>query len=266
MELKDVDASTEDAFLRCLHLEAPAEPETLALRRRWYDRFKERGLRAKVLVDGDGNAVALGQYVPIEISPFIGEGLAAILCMWVHGYKHRIGNQRGRGYGRLLLEGMEAEIARDGYAGIAAWGMDFPYWNPVSWYLARGYKRADQRGLEALVWKPLRDGAVAPKFIRGPETVPAPTDRPGVRMYLNAWCGGGCHIAHLARCAARQLGDEIEYVEIDVDDKAAMLEHGVDFGLFVNGKPYRPFEEPWPLERLVADLKGSMKGRGADSG
>ena len=59
MELKEVDASTEDAFLRCLHLEAPAEPETLALRRRWYDRFKDRGLRA----NNDGNDVTLDRAV-----------------------------------------------------------------------------------------------------------------------------------------------------------------------------------------------------------
>jgi hypothetical protein len=137
--------------------------------------------------------------------------------------------------------------------------MDFPYWNPVSWYLSRGYERADERGAEILVWKPLRDGAAPPKFIRGPGTAPTRTDKPGMRMYLNAWCGGGCHIAYLARCAARQLGQKIEYVEIDVDEKAAMLQHGADFALFVNGKRYRPHEEPWPVERLVADLEKSMK-------
>ena len=41
MELLDVTAETEGTFLRCLHSEAPDDPRTIDLRRRW--------LRAKVL-------------------------------------------------------------------------------------------------------------------------------------------------------------------------------------------------------------------------
>jgi hypothetical protein len=254
MQLKDVDATTEDAFLRCLHLEAPADPEVMALRRRWYDRYRHAGLRAKVLVNDDGTVVAMGQYVPIGLSPFLGDELAVILCMWVHGYTHHIGNMQGRGYGRQLLEGMEREIAHAGFAGIVAWGMDFPYWNPVSWYFSRGYAEVARRGQEVLVWKPLRPDAVPPAFGPSDGRPPADGDTLTVAVYLNAWCTGGCEITHKVRCAARQLGDRIAYLEFDTDAKADQLRHGRDSGVFIDGKPYRPFEAPWTAEVLIEDV------------
>ena len=36
----------------------------------------------------------MGQYLPIEASHIKGAGLFAILCLWVHGYEHLVGNQR----------------------------------------------------------------------------------------------------------------------------------------------------------------------------
>ncbi|MFW6154171.1 MAG: hypothetical protein ACOC95_03045 [Planctomycetota bacterium] len=262
MQLKDVDATTEDAFLRCLHLETPASEDVMALRRRWYDRYRRAGLRAKVLVDDANTVVAMGQYVPIGISPFLGDDLAVILCMWVHGYDHHIGNVQGRGYGKQLLGGMEREIADAGFGGIVAWGMAFPYWNPVSWYLSRGYRKVDQRGQEVLVWKPLRGDATPPAFL--PPGAPAVTggDKPTLAVYLNAWCTGGCGVTHQARCAARHFGDRIAYVEFDTDGKGDLLRHGIDSGVFVNGAPYRRFEPPWTTETLIEDIERLLAGGG----
>ncbi len=258
MQLKDVDPATEDAFLRCLHLETPADPDVMAIRRRWYDRYKDRGLHAKVLVDDDNNVVALAQWVPIEISPFLGEGLAAILCMWVHGYDHHIGNQQKRGYGRQTLAGVEQEITAAGFKGIVAWGMDFPYWNPVSWYLSQGYEKVDQRGPEVLVWKKRAEDATPPRFVQKSTDIPTDPDKPTITVYLNAWCGGGCTYTHQARCAAQQLGDKVAYHEFNTDTKEDLLKHGHDYGLYVNGKPYREWEPPWSTETLVEDVQKLM--------
>jgi len=259
--LCDVDASTEDAFLRCLHLEVPAEPEVMALRRRWVDRHRTAGLRAKVLVDENGTVLAMGQYVPIGISPFVGEGLAVILCMWVHGYDHHIGNVQGRGHGTRLLAGMEHEIREAGFAGIAAWGMDFPYWNPVSWYEYQGYERVDRRGPEVLVWKPLEDAALPPRFLRPSGEIDVDPWRPTVTVYVNGWCTGACGCACEARRAARQLGDEVVYREIDVDAKADLLLHDRDGGVYLDGRAYRAHEPPWTAETLVQDARRRREER-----
>lgn len=48
MELLDIDEKTRGTFFRCLHDEEPENPAAVALRRRWYDRHKDNGLRAKV--------------------------------------------------------------------------------------------------------------------------------------------------------------------------------------------------------------------------
>ena len=255
MKLQDVDSTTEDAFLRCLHLEADPDPEVMALRRRWFDRYRERGLRAKVLVDDDGTVVGLGQYIPIEQSPFVGERLAAILCMWVHGYAHHIGNQQRKGFGRQILHGMEAEIRDAGYQGIAAWGMDFPYWNPVSWYLANRYEKADQIGPQVLVWKPFSDEARPPALLRRTGPVPVDPDKPTITVYLSTWCAGGCECVQQARLASSRLGAEISYIEFPNDSKAEMVQHGCSDGVFLNGQPYRPFEPPWTADDLIRDAR-----------
>jgi len=109
MKLVDVDHSTEGTFLRCLHDEAPDDPRVINLRRRWVDAHKDKGWRAKVLVLESGEVAALCQYMPIEHSHFVGEDLLVILCIWVHGYDHHIGNRQGNGYGRLILQRIQEE-------------------------------------------------------------------------------------------------------------------------------------------------------------
>jgi hypothetical protein len=80
MKLIDIDKDTEGTFFRCLHDETPQEPRVIALRHRWYDRNKDKGLRAKVLLREDNKVAGLCQYIPIEHSHLLGEGLMAILC------------------------------------------------------------------------------------------------------------------------------------------------------------------------------------------
>lgn len=95
MKLAGIDEATQGTFFRCLHDEKPEDPRAIGLRHRWYDRYKEKGLRAKVLMRDDDEIVGLGQYIPIEHSHLIGEDLFAILCIWVHGYEHLVGNWQG---------------------------------------------------------------------------------------------------------------------------------------------------------------------------
>ncbi|MGD0999751.1 MAG: GNAT family N-acetyltransferase [Candidatus Brocadiia bacterium] len=120
MRLVDIAESTEGTFFRCLHDEKPEIPGVTALRRRWYERLKRRGLRAKVLMREDGAVLGLCQYVPIEHSHFIGRDLFAILCIWVHGYEHLVGNQQRKGYGRFILNSIEEDARGSGAKGVAA--------------------------------------------------------------------------------------------------------------------------------------------------
>jgi len=54
-----------------------------------------------------------------------------------------------------------------GAKGMAARGMDFPYWNPFSFYEHMGYERVEKDGESVLVRKRFTDDAEPPWCIRG---------------------------------------------------------------------------------------------------
>ena len=254
MKLVAITAETEGTFLRCLHDEKPADPRAIALRRRWHDRFKERGLRAKVLVLPSGEVVGLCQYLPIEASPFLGEDLWAILCIWVHGYDHHVGNRQGNGYGRFILEQIEADARASGTGGLLAWGMDFPYWNPVAFYEHMGYVRADQDGQVVLVWKRFRETTPAPRLQRMVTPQPSPKERVDLTAYVSGWCTGGCYQSVVARDASAGLEAQVDYREIDTSDPVVSRSLGISDGLFLDGQAYRPEGPPFSADELRADI------------
>lgn len=254
MKLVDVDETNEATFLRCLHDEEPDDPRVIALRRRWFVANRDKGLRAKVLVLDTGEVAALCQYMPVEHTHIEGKDLLAILCMWVHGYDHHIGNRQGLGYGRLMLEAIEKDARESGFAGVVTWGMDFPYWNPISFYEHMGYARADQAGQAVLAWKPIRDDAEKPRWLSEGSPPEGSPGKVSVVVFVNGWCTGGCSQCVTAREAVEGLDDDVDYREIDTSDPETLRKWGISDGLYVNGKPHRPYEPPCTSEVLRSDL------------
>ncbi len=252
--IEDVSERTRGTFFRCLHDERPDDPEVLAIRKNWFDRYIERGLRAKVLITDAEEVAGLCQCIPIEHSHFLGHDLMAILCIWVHGYEHHLGNRQGQGYGRMILEDIEEDARESGFKGVAAWGKDFPYWNPVSFYLHMGYEKADQIDNDVLVWKPFSNDAEPPKFLRQSKTGPVHDDRVTLVSLCTGWCGG-CDFNLEARKAARELGDHrVDFIEVDTSLRRNLLEWGVSDGILMDGKPYRQDGPPFTADDIMKDV------------
>jgi GNAT superfamily N-acetyltransferase len=262
MKLVDIDKDTEGTFLRCLHDEKPDDPREIDLRRKWVEANRGRGLRAKVLVLDTGEVAGLCQYMPIEHTQFEGEGLMAIHCMWVHGYDHHIGNKQGNGYGRFMLREIERDARESGSGGVAVWGMDFPYWNPVSFYEHMGYERVDKDGPVVLVWKPFRDDAEPPRLRKTAKRPGTRPDRVSLAVFHNGSCTGSCGELVKAREAIEGLEDLIDYTEVDTADRGALAEWGISMGVFVEGKPHRPSEPPCSSEVLRQDLLELARSKG----
>jgi GNAT superfamily N-acetyltransferase len=267
MRLADVDGDTEATFLRCLHDEKPDDPRVTRLRRRWFDAHRDRGLRARVLVLDTGEVAGLCQYIPIEHTHVVGEDMLVILCMWVHGYDHHIGNRQGNGYGRYMLESIERDARESGGSGLVAWGMDFPYWNPVSFYEHMGYSRVDKSGMAVLVWKPFREGVSPPRYLRQARRPAGDPSKVSVMVFLNGWCTGSCSQCVTAREAVEGLEESVDYREVDASDPEALRSWGISDGLYVEGEPYRPYEPPCTCDVLRQDLLELAKnGRGGEGG
>ena len=254
MRLVDIDATTQDTFFRCLHEEQPANPDIAAARRRFYERHRPHGLRAKVLIDDEERVVGLCQYIPIEHSPFEGCDLLTILCVWVHGYEHLVGNQQGRGYGRFILDQIEADARDSGFMGVAAWGKDFPNWNPASFYEHMGYHRVATQGQDVLMWRPFTADSLPPRFM---ELQPLATraDRITITAFASGWCGGGVDYCLQARAAASDLADVVDYVEVDTCDTEVMRAHGIGDGVFVDGDRFRADGPPFTADELRAEIR-----------
>ncbi len=253
MKLVDIDKGNEGTFFRCLHDEKPADPRVMAMRREWYDKNIENGLRAKLLYDDNDVIVGLCQYIPIEYSLLVGKDLMAIQCMWVHGYDHLVGNQQKKGYGRFMLEQIEADAIESGFSGIAAWGMDFPYWNPVSFYEHMGYIRVEVNSPVVLVWKQFEPSAQPPALLKQEKQLPEGIDKVNLVAFRNGWCNG-CNSAFTCRDAIAGIEHMVNYSEIDTTDKAVKEKFGVDIQVYLDGSAYRPFEPPWTAETLKQNI------------
>ena len=105
MEIVDLTEDRLDVFLCCLKPEDMGFAGGVPLKREWYRRFRDRGVRVKLAIDEDGVAAGMSQYAPVDLSPSIeGEGGTWVIdCIWVHGYRSGIGDRRGKGMGPALL-------------------------------------------------------------------------------------------------------------------------------------------------------------------
>ena len=255
MRLVDVDERTEETFFRCLHDEKPANPRVVEMRKRWYEAHKEKGLRARLLYSDSEEVVGLCQYMPIERSIFIGRDLMVILCMWVHGYEHLVGNQQGKGYGSFMLGAVEDDARRAGMKGVVAWGKDFPYWNPVSFYEHMSYSRVQRLGRDVLVWKAFEPGVEPPQFMQ-PRVQPSEgREKVKVMEMTCGWCSGGIECCLEARAAVAGLEGIVDYEEIDTFDFETRAGCGLSFDhVYVDGSPYKPDGPPFTSEELRGDI------------
>jgi hypothetical protein len=256
MRIETIGPGTSDAFFRCLHLEEPADPVMMSVRSAWTARMAAKGLRAKVLLLDSGDPGGLCQYLPIEGSNFAGEGLMAILCMWVHGYDHGVGNLQRRGMGRLMLDHIEEDARNDGMLGVAAWGKDFPYWNPVSFFEHMGYERIDQSGNDVLTWKRFSAAVVPPNLLRRKRELPEVPGKVSVCAFDNGWCGGETYYCRVMVPRALEGLEEIACQSfIDTSERETMLDWGIASGLYIDGESYRPDGPPFTMEELREEIR-----------
>ncbi len=233
---------------------------------RWFRKMSGLGLKVKLALDADGRVGGMIQYLPIERSPAVGRGLEFVLCVWVHGHAQGRGDFQGRGMGTALLQAAEADARERGARGMAAWGLALPFWMRASWFKRHGYRRADRRGIAALVWKPFAPDAEAPRWPartgRRPEPVPGKVVVSGC---VNGWCPAQNLAFERACRAAAPFGAVVECRLVDTTDRETMLAWGETDALFVDGQRVRT--GPPPSEAKLAALlrKRVRRVRGSDA-
>jgi len=252
MRIVDLDEQTKPLFCLCLEdWQDDVDMRKAADRRRlWVDRFKARGLRARLALDDAGTPGGMIQYLPVEESTVDGTGLYFITCIWVHGHSQGRGNFQGHGMGRALLTAAEDDARALGAKGMAAWGLWLPFWMKASWFKRYGYRAVGRTGMASLLFKPFTADAEPPRWFRRTRKPVELT--PGcvtVTCFVNGWCTAGNMTAERARRVAAEFGDRVAVREIDTSEHRAVAEWGLADALFIDGKQIMTGPPP-SLDRL----------------
>jgi GNAT superfamily N-acetyltransferase len=244
MKIIDLRDEDRESYYLCLEDWSPDIRDAQDHKRAWYEKMKDKGLRVKLALNDKGTVGGMIQYLPVEHSFVEGRDSYFVKCIWVHGHKQGRGNFQKKGMGKTLLAAAENDARALGASGMAAWGMAIPVFMRASWFRKHGYKQADRMGLQVLLWKPFRDDAVAPKWIREKKR-PAPgTDRTNVTAFLNGWCPAMNMTFERAKRAAAEFGDRVDFRAVDTSDRETFLEWGIADAVFIDGKPLRTGPPP----------------------
>jgi N-acetylglutamate synthase and related acetyltransferases len=205
-------------------------------KQQWYEHMKDKGLRVKLAIDDNNLPCGMIQYVPIEHSMFEGENLYVILCIWVHGHKKGQGNQQHKGIGSELLKAAEQDCRQLGTNGMTAWGLIIPVFMRASWFKRKGYKVADKRGMMRLLWKPLKDEALAPRFMNRIKTPAKAEDKVSIDIFCNGWCPVQNMGYERVKRAAQEFPQQTVINEYFTTNRNIVKEWGIFDSLYIDGK------------------------------
>jgi len=244
MKIIDLTPEHESLYFKCLEDWSSEIREAGDHKARWYRRMKDLGLGVKLALDDRGEVGGMIQYAPIEYSAAEGRDLYFVLCIWVHGHAQGRGNFQKKGMGRALLAAAEEDVRARGAKGLAAWGMALPVFMRASWFKKQGYRPADRMGMQVLLWKPFEDSAQPPRWIKTKKRPGSTAGRVEVTAFINGWCPAMNMVMERARRAASDIGQSVEFREVDTWPKDVFFEWGIRDGLFVDGRQVRTGPPP----------------------
>ncbi|MBN1858284.1 GNAT family N-acetyltransferase [Candidatus Bipolaricaulota bacterium] len=244
MKIVDLADQYLELYLLCLEDWSDEMKEASDHKRCWYERAKDEGLRVKLGLDDEGTVGGMIQYGPIEPSFADGHDLYVVYCIWVHGHKEGRGNFQHQGMGKALLRAAEEDVRQLGANGLAAWGVSLPFWMRASWFKRQGYTRVDKQGMQVLLWKPFRDDAEPPKWIRQRKRPQPMSGRVTVTAFNAGWCQAQNIVFERAKHAAAAFDDRVVFEAIDTTDRQTFLEWGISDGLYIDGKEIRTGPPP----------------------
>lgn len=258
IEIRDLTSQDEKLFFCCLEDWSDEMKESGDHRSSWYHSMKDKGLGAKIALNDKGLVSGMIQYGPIEYAGIEGRDLYFIYCIWVHGHKQGIGDQRGRGLGKALLAAAEEDIKQRGSRGIVAWGLALPLWMKASWFKKNGFKRVDRDGLSVLLWKPFDQTVQPPKWIKSQEKPALVPGKVTVTATKNGWCSAANITYELAKRATEAMGEEVVWNEINTFDPAMQKKWGFGDKVFVQEKCITQ-GPPLTYEKIVKQIEKAKK-------
>jgi GNAT superfamily N-acetyltransferase len=214
----------------------------------WLEQRFDEGLKIKML-DLEQGARGFIEYIPGEFAwrAVNAQGYMFIHCLWV------VGQSRGKGYGRLLLNDCIKEAGKLGMRGVAVLASERPWLADKQFFVRHGFQPVDRFGPFTLA--AIRFGGFAWPSL--------PTDfneRPGrygrcLSIMRSDQCPYVEAAVKIAIAAAQKLGIEAEVLELRSSEDVRRLSpspYGV-FGLVYGGRlvSYHNLVESELLKSLI---------------
>ena len=222
----------------CTHVDDPAEERdrVIWVREAWLRKALAQGLKVKVAID-DGRPVGFAHCLPIELGTWgmSGQDLMTIPCLtlrynWV--YKQELGS----GYGRALVEAVEAEAKR-GRKGVAVLAYDHDFWfMPSSFFQKLGYQEVAREG-QALIMLKAFEPVELPTMHRltyRPQLVPG---KVVVDAFWNPICLTSIVEIYRVREVCAEYGGKVILNEFDCGKRDVLERYQTSRALFINGEP-----------------------------
>ena len=236
MKVINLTEEHKEIYFQCLEDWSDEMKEAGEHKACYYEKMKDRGLEVKLGVDDQGHVGGMIEYLPIEHSQAEGKDLYFVHCVWVHGYKQGRGNFQKKGMGKALLQAVEEEVKAKGAKGLAVWGIALPFWMKASWFKKQGYRKADSKSFQVLLWKPFVKDAIPPKWIRPKKKPQKVAGQVTVTAFIDGWCPAQ-NISHeRAKRAASEFGDKVKFEAIDTFERDIFLEWGISDAVFLDGR------------------------------
>jgi predicted N-acetyltransferase YhbS len=226
----------KDLYFQCLEDWSEEMKDSGDHKACYYEKMKERGLEVKLALDDRGNVGGMIEYLPIEYSQAEGEDLYFVHCIWVHGYKKGRGNFQKKGMGKALIQAAEEDVKAKGAKGLVTWGLSLPIWMKASWFKKQGYKKVDKLSIQVMLWKPFSADAVSPRWIRPKKKPQKVTGQVTVTAFTNGWCSTQNINFEMAKRAASEFGDNVQFKAVNTIERDVLLEWGISDAIYIDDK------------------------------
>ncbi len=251
------EMAPEDEYFvsTCSHVNESEEIDQCGQRRlEWMRSMRGQGLRV-FTAHSQRKKIGFVYVMPIEVSSWgpVGHDLAVVPCVTV------VGDARGHGAGRALMEAAEEEARRQGRKGIVTTGWHHDFWfMPATFFEKIGYSQACRRDNEALLWKRFEPLTQPPQFLeRSYQFVPMP-GKVVIDLFYNTFCETSDIEAQRVREVAADFGDAVVLHEFPAEDREVLLRYQLPRGIFINGK-----EIGWgyeaPKEEIAEAVSAALK-------
>ncbi|MFW9945369.1 MAG: GNAT family N-acetyltransferase [Candidatus Odinarchaeota archaeon] len=231
--VRDMTKDDEDYVGTCTHInENNNEYEISALRRiSWLRNMKKYGLKVKVALLGDKHAGFL-YIMPIEINPWQiqGKDLMVFPCLVSHS------KFSDKGIGTALIKAAEEETYKQKRRGIATIGYFWDFWfMPATFFLKLGFKVAEKRGEEAIVWKKFDEKAEPPHFREEKYKFKPEKGKVIVDLFWNRFCLTSDVEAQRVREVVSEFGNNVILNEFSAVNQSILQQYGLSRRIYVNG-------------------------------